>query len=144
MLRKDPMQGSVWLWHKADLGRDWSIPAWYCHLHGVPPWYLTRSSSQLKKVGEKGRALAFLVRMNYMLDTDLGDFKIRLPDYVGRCLSTLGEAYLGGFLNRGANVTFALAPKYNWRRALSCVLRRFVNLAYPRLAARFRTVSSVG
>jgi len=139
MLRKDPLKGSSWLWHKADLGRNWSIPAWYCHYNGVPPWYLTRSAS---KLDAKGRALSFLVRMNYMMDTDLGRIKIHLPDYVGRCLTTLGEAYLGGFLNMGANVTFALAPNYNWRRALSCALRRFVNLAYPRISARFRTVSS--
>jgi len=137
--RGDPLRVAQWFWHKLDIPRDLSIPRWYSNLYGTSPWYTTKKISP--KQGEKMRALAFIVRMNYILDTNvLRDKFVGLPSFVSRPMSLLGLSYHGSMVGMRSNVTWAHAPMFNWRRALSCTLRVFVNLTYPFLGSRYRTV----
>lgn len=141
--RRRPLQTAGLFWRMLELPRDWSIPGWYHNLYGTSPWFTSRKTSS-PKTTSRMRALAFIVRMNYIMDTDLLTTKVRLPGCISRRLDILNLRYSEGCLGPRSNVTWAHSRTYDWRRVLCCTLKNFVNLAYPLLANRFRTVSSIG
>lgn len=138
--RTTPLAGAQWLWRFLELPRDWSPPGWYCNYYGTSPWHLARKFNH--RDGERKRGLAFIVRMNYLMDTDFNkSVRLQLPNSLGKRLSALGLEY-SDILNSSANVTWAHSTLYNWRRVLSCTLRNFSYLAFPLFEGRLRSVPS--
>lgn len=89
---------------------------------------------------EKRKALALLVRMNYILDFPhrLSVEAVQWIRYSKprRNISFLvrsgfpifdGEDYLN-IWGRGCNTSYALSIAYDWRAALACTMRNFVHL----------------
>jgi len=143
MLRKgDVITSASWLWHKLELPRNLSIPRWYSNYFGTSPWYTTKAFRSGDRNGRKARGLAFIIRMNYLMDTNLNSVRLRLPIVYEKFLNFFGGSFTE--LLRVSNVTWAHSASHNWQKVLSCTLRRFVNLTYPLLGARFRGVSSHG
>jgi len=95
------------------------------------------------KRGERERALAFIVRMNYLMHTDLLAKKIKPPGCITRRLGS-HFSFTDFCVNRGSNISWALSHRYDWKRALSCTTRVFVNLAFPLLPARHHSYTGDG
>lgn len=139
-LRTDPIAVAQWIWSKLDLKRGLAVPAWYHHLMGISPWYT--------RIGLSGRdnrvkALAFIVRMNYILDSGLLSFRPQPMRRFSLVLSHLGGCSYSDYIARGVtNVTWRHSVMFNWMGALSCTLRVFFPLAFPLFGERFRTVRS--
>lgn len=141
-MRSDPIKVANWIWHKLDLPRDWSVPGWYCNLYGTSPWYIRTRFEPRYKRGSKARALAFIIRMNYLMDTDLLRDRSVFPVALERRLRSLNLPF--GDIASSSNFTWAHSCLYNWNRVLSCTLRVFVPLTFPLLGARFRGVPTIG
>lgn len=117
--------------------RDLNIPTWYAGVHGVPDSLLRKRCSQMT---EKEKALALLVRMNYILDfphlsgvaSHISFFCLparRIRSFVRSC----GPIYENGsyctkVCNIRVNTSYALSTNYSWKGALACTLRNFVHL----------------
>jgi hypothetical protein len=116
-----------------------SVPIWYSGLHGVPNWLLRQKASS-KKMDEKRKALALLVRMNYILDyahkfVDMDQLTFfGLPTRKLRVFtSVFGPIYQdGAYRSIGVgtrmNTSYASSSLYDWKRALVCTVRNFVHL----------------
>lgn len=121
---------------------DLSVPIWYAGLYGVPNWHLRQSCSS-KKMDDKRKGLALLVRMNYILDyyhkfrmVEPQQAFFKLPARKLRVLvRSHGPVYdysTGSYrlitTGERMNTSYALSTDYCWKRALACTLRNFVHL----------------
>jgi hypothetical protein len=131
----------AWRHRPAGIAENLSIPHWYAGLYGVPNWLL-RQSCFSPKMDEKRRALALLVRMNYILDfhhqfnlVDRTSAFFCLPARRLRVFCRVyGPIYSNGSyqsisIGMRMNTSFALSSDYNWKRALACTVGNFVHLA---------------
>lgn len=89
------------------------------------------------------RALAFIIRMNYILDTDLLKVRLGLPPYMEKLLAGYKLSYRDTIGMR-SNVTWAHSSMYSWERVLSCTVRVFVNLTFPLFGEKFRMDNHIG
>jgi len=126
------------VWRKAHIPREFNIPVWYSGLHGVSNSLLRRPA---RKLSDREKGLTLLVRMNYILDHPhvlCADHRAlffclnaRSYRFVLRHLGPLFERAGSGFNQRWRmSTSYALQVDYNWRGALSCVLRNFVHLVW--------------
>lgn len=141
--RGDPLRVACWIWDKIQLPRDWSVPGWYHNLYGTSPWYTRQRFVAGGKHGSKARALAFIVRMNYLIDTDFLKNRSVFPWIMGRHLSAFKMSYADS-IGPACNFTWAHSCFYNWRRVLSRTLRVFVPLSFPFFRSRIRRVTTYG
>jgi hypothetical protein len=138
-VRKDPIEVAQWIWSKLDLPRGLTVPGWYHNYCGVSPWY---TRARLSGRGNREKALAFIVRMNYILDSGLLTSKPGLPVAMTGVLQLFRLSYKD-YLSLGVtNCTWRHSVFYNWAGALSCTLRVFFPLAFPLFGERFRHVSA--
>jgi hypothetical protein len=117
------------------------VPLWYAGTLGVPNWLL-RQKCRSKKMDDKRRALALLVRMNYILDffprfTSEDQRHVLQEHMERRPLRRLfkaglhiydGSQYQAIMHGTRMNTSFALSEMYNWQRALACTVGNFVHL----------------
>jgi hypothetical protein len=138
-VRQDPLRVAQELWHLSKIPRNFKVPDWYCLMYGTSPWLLTRPASGLS---EARKAMAFIIRLNYLTDTTLlrgGDptssvlprvpraFSVRLRFLRRPLMDTISGSRL---------LCWGHSPSFNWRGVLSCTLRRYVDLAFPALGPR--------
>jgi hypothetical protein len=120
--------------------RDLSVPLWYAGLHGVPNWLLRQPISS-KKMDEKRKGLALLVRMNYILDyvhqfelvTPQASFFLLPARKLRFFCRSFGPIYEDGayrVISPGhrMNTSYALSTTFDWKRALACTVGNFVHL----------------
>jgi hypothetical protein len=139
-VRLDPLRVAQEVWNNLDL-RGMKIPHWYCLKFGTSPWHLSQSAQSLKT--EQRKALAFIVRMNYISDIVSRDGyydpsrsrPLRLDRNFSRRLRFFRRS-LTSCVSGCSRTCWAHSPFYNWRGVLSCTLRRFVDLAFPGLVSQ--------
>jgi hypothetical protein len=141
--RRDPLKGAREVWEKSKLPQGLKVPDWYCMLYGTSPWHLTRASSHLS---DRRNALAFIVRLNYLTDVIIHfgheatvTRRLPVPEYFSDTLSAFRQK-LTLCVSGSQRVCWGHSPFYNWRGALSCALRRYVDLAYPCFRTRLPVV----
>jgi hypothetical protein len=129
---------AIWA-HRPEWMHNMSIPPWYSGLLGVPNWILRQSCSS-KKMDEKRKGLALLVRMNFIMDYRRDHAACEkclfhcLPGRkLGRYTRTFGPIYDNGAYRvlgtRGKmNTSFSSSLDYDWKRALVCTVGSFVHL----------------
>jgi len=120
--------------------KDLNVPVWYAGLHGVPNWLLRQKISS-PKMDDKRKALALLVRMNYILDhahkydlvsAQASFFLLPARRFRVFCRS-FGPIYEDGayrVISPGhrMNTSYANSTNYEWKRALACTVGNFVHL----------------
>jgi hypothetical protein len=131
----------VWALCPDEVRMNLSLPQWYAGVHGVPNWLLRQPISS-KKMDDKRRGLALLVRMNYILDYEFPKLVTREaalfglhPRRVTNFVRDFGPLYNfeeGRYMVmtpcRRVNTSYALSTDYDWKRALACTTREFVHL----------------
>lgn len=133
-VRLDPFRVAQECWKESNI-RGIKVPAWYCVLYGTSPWMLQASCSKLR---EQQKALAFIVRFNYIADVVaiLGYFDPNYRLKPARNFSRYLRFYrmsLMDTISGSSRLSWGHSPFYNWRGVLSCTLRRYVDLALPAL-----------
>jgi hypothetical protein len=117
-----------------------SVPHWYAGLYGVPSWHLRQPCRHNKKMDDKRKGLALLVRMNFILDflphlsreerSRVDEFS--RPRVLRMLLARAGPIYDGSDYRMVSgsrmNTSYALSMIYNWQRALACTVGNFVHL----------------
>lgn len=140
-VRLDPLRVSQEVWKNIQIPRGMKVPDWYCIKYGTSPWMLSKKNSD--HPSSQRKALAFIVRMNYISDLIVrdgyydptkqgplrpdGNFSVRLRYFRRTLMSTISGS---------SRNSWGHSPFYEWRRVLSCTLRRFVDLASPALGLR--------
>lgn len=120
------------VWKHASIPRGLKVPAWYCHLWGLPLWYMRQSNQTLKS--ERRRALPMIVRMNFLMDREfyrsLGkNFSLfEFSPCFSLALRSFGLTLREYISQPSVNVSWMAARLYKWEEVLSCTLRNFVNL----------------
>jgi hypothetical protein len=138
--REQPLRAAMEVWSYTRVPRGLKVPRWYSIFYGTPPWVLTQSVSRLS---EKQRALALIVRMNFISDhwtngklfgpgAAFCKSPPQLPLYLRESLRAYRSTLLQSCIkSAGRNLSWAYSPNYNWRAVLACTVRRYVNLVLP-------------
>jgi len=138
-LRKDPIEVAQWVWSKLDLEKGLAVPSWYHNYCGISPWY---TRVRLHGRGNRVKALAFIVRMNYILDSGLLKYRPQPTKLFSRLLQTFHLSFRDYLATGSVNVSWRHSVSFNWMGALSCTLRVFFPLAFPLFGERFRSVTT--
>jgi len=122
--------------------RGLKVPDWYCIYRGTAPWILTQASG---RISDQRKALAFIVRMNYILDSrsyvigpqgsphSFGSPS--LPRFLSRRLASLRQSLTTSMVSCARLLSWAHSPFFNWREVLKCTLSRYVDLALSPFSA---------